>query len=339
MTRYGQPISDASVDQLLAIQGVNSVGVGMDGGERVIVVGIESRGVDVSQVPPEIEGLRVVTEVEGGASPASAAPPLADDSESRLPQPMSVTMAQRHRPLRPGISIGHEDITAGTASFFAADGRTIYQLSNNHVLAKYDEAEPGDPILQPGPHDGGTAEDEVGVLEDYVPVEAEGNTVDLAWFEPAVDFDDRLIDLDEMPTPQVMEPEVGDTVTFIGRTSGVTTATVDRVNVAVNVQTAPDEQTQFVNQFRIDKRFIPGDSGAPVLIETEDGYVPVGIGFAATDSVGFANPITAVEEASGMTVLPVATGSIDPITSGLPENAGWVLGLGLLAAILYRDTK
>ena len=64
----------------------------------------------------------------------------------------------RYRPAPNGVSIGHFAISAGTLGALAEDnttGNTVV-LSNNHVLANSNNAKRNDPILQPGPYDGGT---------------------------------------------------------------------------------------------------------------------------------------------------------------------------------------
>lgn len=84
----------------------------------------------------------------------------------------------RMRPARPGVSIGHGKITAGTFGAVVWDRRTGQPLilSNNHVLAnatsgRDGRARQGDPILQPGVVDGGTVErDRIAVLDRFVPV-------------------------------------------------------------------------------------------------------------------------------------------------------------------------
>ena len=60
----------------------------------------------------------------------------------------------RHRPAPGGVSIGHIDITAGTLGCLVKRDGTTFILSNNHVLANSNDAQVGDPILQPGPLDG-----------------------------------------------------------------------------------------------------------------------------------------------------------------------------------------
>lgn len=59
--------------------------------------------------------------------------------------------------LRPGCSIGHGNITAGTLGAIVEDDNNYYMLSNNHVLANSDNARRGDSIWKPGPSDANEA--------------------------------------------------------------------------------------------------------------------------------------------------------------------------------------
>jgi hypothetical protein len=78
----------------------------------------------------------------------------------------------RYRPTIPsGVSIGHYQITAGTLGTIVTDTNTGEKLilSNNHVLANSNNAQVGDPILQPGAADGGqNPADMVARLERFV---------------------------------------------------------------------------------------------------------------------------------------------------------------------------
>jgi len=81
------------------------------------------------------------------------------------------------RPARPGVSIGHYRVTAGTLGAVVRDratGRSLI-LSNNHILANgtngFDgRAKKGDPIYQPGPYDGGGEQDRIATLYRWVGV-------------------------------------------------------------------------------------------------------------------------------------------------------------------------
>ncbi|HHE55846.1 MAG TPA: hypothetical protein ENL21_08695 [Caldithrix abyssi] len=81
----------------------------------------------------------------------------------------------RYRPAPGGVSIGHINITAGTLGCLVQRDGVVYILSNNHVLANSNQAEIGDPILQPGPYDGGSfPEDHIARLSEFVPIHFEG---------------------------------------------------------------------------------------------------------------------------------------------------------------------
>ncbi len=83
------------------------------------------------------------------------------------------------RPARPGVSIGHYKVSAGTFGAVVHDrssGEALI-LSNNHVLANLTNgadgrAAVGDLILQPGLYDGGTKNSAViGHLRRFVPIQ------------------------------------------------------------------------------------------------------------------------------------------------------------------------
>lgn len=67
---------------------------------------------------------------------------------------------ERRRPICAGISTMHYKGTACTINGFFRDKETgeILVASNNHCYAMEDKAKKGDPILQPGPSDGGRVE-------------------------------------------------------------------------------------------------------------------------------------------------------------------------------------
>ena len=76
----------------------------------------------------------------------------------------------RMRPARPGVSIGHFQITAGTFGCLVSKNGERLILSNNHVLANSNNAQVGDPVWQPGRADGGTSADQIGALAEFVPI-------------------------------------------------------------------------------------------------------------------------------------------------------------------------
>jgi hypothetical protein len=83
----------------------------------------------------------------------------------------------RFRPAPGGVSVGHREITAGTLGCWVHSNGQWMMLSNNHVLANSNDAEIGDPILQPGPFDSGRyPDDQIAVLENFVHINFPGDS-------------------------------------------------------------------------------------------------------------------------------------------------------------------
>ena len=87
---------------------------------------------------------------------------------------------QYMRPAKPGVSIGHFKISAGTFGAVVKDIITGEQLilSNNHVLANMTngsdgKSQLGDAILQPGQFDGGKDDMILAYLERFIPLYCE----------------------------------------------------------------------------------------------------------------------------------------------------------------------
>src|SRR6478736_4941629 len=162
---------------------------------------------------------------------------LAADEDRRVrPRPPVITARSlgetgRVRPLRPGISIAHVDVTAGTLGAFVQLGGLVHVLSNYHVLSGTPQAKVGDVIVQPGPADGGRApRDKVGTLAARVELEPGGDaTVDCA----IALLDDQEVD-PEYPVGLITTTAVtlGDEkVAKIGRTTSVTHGRVTAIEL------------------------------------------------------------------------------------------------------------
>jgi len=99
------------------------------------------------------------------------------------------TSRERHRPAIPGVSIGHFAVHAGTFGVVVRDAQTneLLILSNNHILANGNNAQLGDPILQPAPADGGKLEqDEFAHLYRFIKLK-------YVRAEPAKDSEEKCI--------------------------------------------------------------------------------------------------------------------------------------------------
>ncbi|WP_211325681.1 hypothetical protein [Roseimicrobium gellanilyticum] len=221
------------------------------------------------------------------------------------------------RPLEPGISIGHFNITAGTLGCFvrmkSGGDERLRILSNNHVLANVNRARRGDPILQRGPADGGMrSQDTVAVLETYKRILFTGsNEVDAALATLVEEIDivpGQLRGIGGIAgvaaAGQLYEEKLK--VKKLGRTTGITEGEITAVEVVVpnGVAFGEGKVAPYHHQIEIQStNNLPfsrgGDSGS--LVVTSDGTEAVGLLFAGTDFGGhgglgltYANPIQTV---------------------------------------------
>ena len=201
------------------------------------------------------------------------------------------------RPLKPGDSIGHYMITAGTAGAFIYANNKKVILTNNHVAANISftigaRARIGDPVLAPGRYDGGKitmtdAQDTIGSLMAYVPLDPfNENTVDAALVQPL---------LRSMLDHDCVGRLCGETTEkqhlyFYGRSSGYKAIQVldTSAHILVNARVAILE---FTDQLLFKPPSIPGDSGS-VLRDVNCNLH--GLVFAGSREVGFANKMVHV---------------------------------------------
>jgi len=225
----------------------------------------------------------------------------------------------RVRPLRPGVSIAHVDVTAGTLGAFVvktdggSDDGARYVLSNYHVLAGSPSAQVGDVVVQPGPADGGRApQDRVGTLAQVVPLTpGQPATVDaaLALLDDAIETDPTY------PVGAVTTTAVaagGEAVAKIGRTTALTQGRVTAIEMDDVVVGYGEElgALSFDDQIEVEGTggafSRGGDSGS--LVYREDG-VALGLLFAGSETGGadgtgltYCNPVDAVLQALGVTL-------------------------------------
>ncbi len=128
----------------------------------------------------------------------------------------------RERPAKPGVSIGHYNISAGTFGAIVTDNLTKKDviLSNNHVLADCNNAKIGDVILQPGNYDGGNnPKDAIGKLLRFEKINFGSGT---NYIDAAICSVDNASDIrndphDNIPAPSSKYPAIG--LLFAGSSS------------------------------------------------------------------------------------------------------------------------
>ena len=225
-----------------------------------------------------------------------------------LSSPAPDELQRRVRPLRPGLSVAHPEVSAGTLGGFVRVGGRLAILSNNHVLAASDAAQIGDPVLQPGPADSGTARDRVASLtafEDLAP--GRPNLVDaaVAVLDPGTTAEPGLLPGGPLsgPVPGSLDIEPDELVEKVGRTTGHTRGRITAVEVdGVAVQYDEGVYT-FDDQIEIAGRtgaFSQGGDSGSVIWRSRD-RAPLGLLFAGSATGGdggagvtFANPLSTV---------------------------------------------
>jgi hypothetical protein len=273
--------------------------------------------------------------------------------------------AAQTRPIKLGTSGGNINdrssmyCCSGTLGALVVDGSAKYILGNNHVLARSNLANPGEPINQPGQIDQNCAQTGVvAYLTDYVRIRFKKgrsipqNTVDAAIAEVvdgAVDPNGFILDIGELGT-DTLAPEVGLAVKKSGRTSGFTTGAITAVGVTVDVGYsrecggASNQVARFKDQIMISSQAgsfsTGGDSGSIIVEDVANSPRPVGLLFAGSTNYTIANPIDAVLNAFGVALpggsLPdpnnIDTGSI---TGTLTSSSG---GAAIAGASVTTDT-
>jgi len=237
----------------------------------------------------------------------------------------------RWRPVPGGVSIGHVDITAGTLGCLVTRGDQLFILSNNHVLANSNAAQRGDPIIQPGRYDGGTLDDQIATLEDFIPINfgtspptcsmATGVAGFLNWLAKLLGSSHRVMAFQEVPDRNLVDAAIarplsddlvekrileigvpqgsrdatlGTQVKKSGRTTGFTTGRITQIDVTTQVSYGEGQDAIFEDQLMAGAMSKGGDSGSAVL--DEDDFV-VGLLFAGSDTTTIINPIQFVLEA------------------------------------------
>jgi hypothetical protein len=214
---------------------------------------------------------------------------------------------ERVRPAMPGCGLGHPNVTVGTFGCLVRkrdDPDRLYILSNSHVLADEGLAKIGDPILQPGPADGGKSKDRLARLAQFQPfafsrvgylnfADAAIAEVDPRQVEEAI----RILGVPPAGLGRVIRR--GMQVQKVGRTTDHTVGLVRDVDYRFslnykNADAGRRSRVGFRDQVLCSRYTAGGDSGSLVL--NGRGYA-LGLHFAGSPSSSVFSPIRDVFDA------------------------------------------
>ncbi|WP_330632656.1 hypothetical protein [Halocatena halophila] len=244
----------------------------------------------------DIDGETIPTDVQEIGEPRIHAgvvrqPPLSETDRTA-----------RWRPAPAGVSIGHEDVTAGTLGTPVLHTETDdpVVLTNAHVAAPIGGSNEGAPIYQPGPMDGGTTDDRIGTLKTSATIDSEEpNTTDSALVSVRPGrIDHRILGIGQLVGFE-KEPSADATFHKSGRTTGVTSGRRRGHDARVRVGGYYDSPVTFEGVTIFDPMSTGGDSGSLIGIHRSDGFYGTDLLFAGSDRVTLAVPIAAVEAAHG----------------------------------------
>ncbi|QDZ76506.1 hypothetical protein [Bacillus cereus] len=314
-------------EDFLQFRNVTGIGVGIQQvngvmtGTPSLLVFVDQKlpveALETNQViPKEINGIKTDV-IQTGYLFAGTQQTLPFDTQA---------LSTRVRPAKGGYSVAHRNVTAGTiatcvydilpngsinppASGYGIPNR-YYLLSNNHVLANSNNASIGDPILQPGPIDGGSDPiDRIATLSRFIPItfssqvplENQNNLVDAAIAEAPFHQIDRAIHWSGQVKGwrRKQNVTVGTRVMKVGRTTNHTHGVITAVNATVDVNYGSGRVARFRDQIITSNLSSGGDSGS--LITTNDG-IAVGLLFAGSSSVTIANHIEHIRSLLGIEV-------------------------------------
>jgi hypothetical protein len=216
---------------------------------------------------------------------------------------------------------------AGTLGSLVSAGGTQYVLSNNHVLARQDQAAVGEDISQPGTIDNGCQIPPI--VADFTKAVTLGNNVDVAVAALRSGQMDSTGFIEDIGTISsvVKAPSVGLAVAKSGRTTGFTTGSIGSINTNVSVQyqkgcgSGKKTTISYTNQVVINSTTFSagGDSGS-LIVSNNTCHQPVALLFAGSSSQTIGNPIAEVlSKMSGSlgSSISFVGGSCSALTTGI----------------------
>lgn len=220
------------------------------------------------------------------------------------------------RPIQPGFSAGHVNVTAGTiGGFFRDQDGDLVALSNNHVFADENRCKEGDLIYQPGRADSGASaipnpiwNTDTSALPYFATLKkwsvlAAQNTHDSAIAKVHESFIPDMIN-PVYPHMDMRMAGVRDAASKMmaqkaGRTTGYTTGQVMGVKASFTIGYDTID-ARFNDCIVFTNMSQPGDSGS-IIFDME--MYAIGLLFAGSPKATIASPMQTVMNYYGLTIL------------------------------------
>ena len=194
---------------------------------------------------------------------------------------ISNSLKEKVRPLKGGYGISAYDdkyiFGFGTITCIVTRKKLLstdyFILSNYHVMIRNDKKNAN--IMQPSVPDGGTTNDKVGVVTDFVPIKASNsylsptNYVDCAIAKISKVLASNLIGI-VGKIKGVGEASLGLKVKKIGKNTGVTEGIITSVGATIKAKVKDKGNVMFKDQIIASTNSAPGDSGSPLLNENNE---------------------------------------------------------------------
>ena len=194
--------------------------------------------------------------------------------------------------------IGRAFCCGGTLGSLVTDGTTQYILSNNHILARSDQAVAGEDISQPGLIDNSCQP--ATTVADFTTTVPLGQNVDAAIAQlraNTMNTNGEIMDIG-IPSSTVKNATVGLEVAKSGRSTGFTTGTVSSINTSVKVRYQKSCNmgrsviVRYTDQVVVEgNTFAAGGDSGSLIVTNDSQHQPVALLFAGSRTSTIGNPI------------------------------------------------
>jgi len=293
---------------------IHTVGLTVRRGQPVLLaVRRTTLRAQATKLPRHVEGLPLRVEeavhplvplykIPGAQAQAASLP----EQEQQRPLRLGLQVQNITHDVRDG-SVGNGYRTVGTLGCFVLRGGAVQMLSNNHVLAGENGAHLGDRIQQPGALEL-VLEQVVAELSAFVPLTftPEGqlgmdegvNVVDAATARLTAGVDHLRAYLPHHPVRapgSVREPQLGERVYKVGRTTGLTRGQVSAVLVEAGPVGYDAGEAYFRRSFAVrglmGTLFSSGGDSGSAIVAAHDGAL-LGLLYAGNGVETYACPAT-----------------------------------------------